>query len=44
MMETSLCLILKGPLTSNGQKWLWILARQREPLLLKRANNAERDG
>jgi len=44
-METSLCLVLKGPLTLNGQKWLWILARQRVVALLsKRANNAERDG
>jgi len=43
-METSLFLVLKGPLTSSGQKWLWILARQREVLLSKRANNAEKDG
>ena len=43
-MGTYLCLVLKGPLILNGQKWLWILARQLEALLLKQANNAERDG
>jgi len=44
MMESSLCLVAKEPLTSNGQQWLWSVARQRETLLSKRANNAERDG